>query len=238
MFDDLKKVAKKAVKKRVKQGVEVLKDNAAEFAGTTLGTAAAGAATSAGVPFLAPVAGAAGYTIGKQIGSRVANSAEEKVREQTRRMRQPKNRSPAKVKPRRIQIEDQISLDNTLRGVNQQLGTNFGYMGSAGLGNLEANLASAARVAEQVADMRAENDGYGKNFERETFGGNGLYAGAGLYANVGRGLYASGSGLYASAQKDVMRGNGNKVSARHMKSRPEDANFHFRFNLPPKYQQK
>ena len=68
------------------------------------------------------------------------------------------------------------------------------------------------------------------NFENETFGGNGLYAGSGLYA--------SGRGLYASAQKDVMRGNGNRVSSRHMKSRPEDANFHFRFNLPPKYQQK
>ena len=76
------------------------------------------------------------------------------------------------------------------------------------------------------------------NFENETFGGNGLYAGSALYANVGR-------GLYASAQRDIlgrcpcdMKGNGNKIPSRHLKSRPEDANFHFRFNLPPKYQQK
>ena len=64
------------------------------------------------------------------------------------------------------------------------------------------------------------------NFENETFGGNGLYAGSALYANVGR-------GLYASAQRDIlgrcscdMKGNGNKIPSRHLKSRPEDANFH------------
>ena len=180
LFDDLKNVAKKEVKKKVRQGVDILKENAAEIAGTTLGSAAAAGATSVGAPQLAPVAGAIGYNVGKKLGSKIADKAEGKLREQTRRMRQPKNRSAAKVKPRRIEIEDQINLDNTLRGVNQQLGTNFGYMGSAGLGNLEANIASAARVAEQVADMRSENDGYNQNFENETFGGNGLYAGSGL----------------------------------------------------------
>ena len=32
-------------------------------------------------------------------------------------MKQPKNRSPAKVKPRPIQIEDQINLDNTFQQI-------------------------------------------------------------------------------------------------------------------------
>ena len=55
-------------------------------------------------------------------------------------------------------------------------------------------------------------------------------------------LKCVGSGLYASRQ-DMrgegtceMRGNGNKIPTRHMASRPEDSNFHFRFTLPPKYQ--
>ena len=238
LFDDLKKVAKKTAKKKVREGINVLKDNAAEIAGTTLGSAAAAGATSVGAPALAPVAGAIGYNVGKRIGAAAANKAEDKLREQTRRMRQPKNRAPAKSKPKPIQLDDQVNLDNTLRGVNKELGTNFGYLGSSGLGSLEANLSSAARIAEQVNDMRAENDGYNKGFETESFGGNGLYAGSGLYANVGR-------GLYASAQKDIrgkgtcdMKGSGNNVATRHMKSQAEDANFHFRFNLPPKYQQK
>ena len=93
-----------------------------------MGSAAAGAATSVGAPQLAPVAGAIGYNVGKKLGSKIADKAEGKLREQTRRMRQPKNRSAAKVKPRPIEIEDQINLDNTLRGVNKELGTNFGYM--------------------------------------------------------------------------------------------------------------
>ena len=109
-------------------------------------------------------------------------------------------------------------------------------MGSAGLGSLEANIASAARIAEQVNDLRAENDGYNQNFENETFGGNGLYAGSGLYANVGRGLYAAAQSDIRGRGSCDMKGNGNKVPAKHV--RAEDANFHFRFNLPPKYQQK
>lgn len=101
----------------------------------------------------------------------------------------------------------------------------------SGLGNLEANLASAARIANQVADLRAENDGYGRSDGRERFGGNGLYAGNGA-CRVGSGLYVSGRGLHASGDvrgKEIcdMKGSGNKVPARHMKSQAEDANFFF-----------
>ena len=69
-----------------------------------MGSAAAGAATSVGAPQLAPVAGAIGYNVGKKLGSKIADKTEDKLREQTRRMRQPKNRSAAKVKPRPIEI--------------------------------------------------------------------------------------------------------------------------------------
>ena len=98
----------------------------------------------------------------------------------------------------------------------------------------------ANNISNQVADLYAENDGYTRSFQSlrpDEFGGNDLYSGSGLYAR--------GRGLYASAQKDIrgrgkgdMMGNGNKVNPRVLTSQAKDANFHFRFTLPLKYQQK
>ena len=96
-------------------------------------------------------------------------------------------------------------MDNTLQGVNKELGTNFGYMGTSGLGNLRANIDSAKRVSEMVNDLYAENDGFGK-YESERFGGNGLYAGAGAKM--------LGEGLYAGSQRQPMRGQGTRVNVR------------------------
>ena len=138
IFDDLKRKGKKMVKKSVREGVDSLKQNVGEVAGATLGTAAAGAATSVGLPTLAPLAGAAGYQLGKSLTESAAEKAEKEFKNRTSRMRQPRNRTPAKTKPKAITLDDQVKLDNTLRGVNKSLGTNFGYLGSSGLGNLEA----------------------------------------------------------------------------------------------------
>lgn len=229
IFDDLKKGGKKLLKKVGRETLGVVKDYAGELAGTAAASAATAGLAYFGQPELAPVALPLAYKAGETLGKYGVDKTEQKMRDQIQRNRQPHNRSPAKQKPKQVTLEDQFTLDNTLQGVNKELGTNFGYMGTSGLGNLRANIDSAKRVSEMVNDLYAENDGFGK-YESERFGGNGLYAGAGAKM--------LGEGLYAGSQRQPMRGQGTRVNVRHMKSRPEDANFHFRFTLPPKHQQK
>ena len=168
LFDDLKKGAKKFVKKGAKTalrvGTEIVKEKAPELVGTAVGSAAAAGATYAGMPQFAPQAAALGYNLGSSVTKSGLKKVQEERERKTSRLRQPKNRSVGIAPPPKVSLNQQVELDRTLRGVNRDLGTNFGYLGTSGLGNLEANYYQANQISNQVADLYAENDGYTRSF--------------------------------------------------------------------------
>ena len=168
-----------------------------------------------------------------------------------RRGRQPSNRTASRI-PDKVRsdntLENQIALNTSLQNVNQIADTNYGYMGNAGLGSLEARMSRANKIAGQVNDLYAENDGYGMpmgSWGNQEYAGRGLYAGNGL--NVGQGLYA-GRGLYAGSGEGLYAGtpyraSGGQLGGRQqpvlppaLQSQPYSQNFQFQHTLPPAYQ--
>ncbi len=132
--------------------------------------------------------------------------------------------------PSDYQTKDKKKLGRTMAGkyarnvalksLNNELGTNFDNLTTAGISQALADKASAELTKRQV-DARQE----------EPVIGSGLYAGSGLYTSSGKGLYVSsrarGQGLY---QKFVSHENPA------LRSQPFAENFAFKNTLPPQYQ--
>lgn len=238
-----------------REGVNFAKETLPEIMATAGATAGATAAVAVGQPQFAPgaaqVLGQIGYSLGDYSTAK-AERVLDKQERKTMRARQPRNRQSSTIQQNRINLTDQISLNNSLQDLNKQLGTNYGFQTSSALGRLEASTMNQNFLQQKIMDLTAENDGYGlrKSFDdvnpqmrfKSRFEGNPLTIGYGLYA--GRGLYAggghcSGDGLYASQRRTM---NGGQVGAKGQEVRDKslkstyDVNFHYKNQFPPAYQ--
>jgi hypothetical protein len=119
--------------------------------------------------------------------------------------------------------------------LNSNLGTNYGYLAKAGLGNVMAHTQRAKDIGMMINDRGNLNGLTGLP------SGKGL--GAGLIAGSdGRGLTA-GRGLYASNMRGrglVGRGGGfvshQTILPPALQSQPFGANFQLQHTLPPQFQ--
>ena len=238
-----------------RQGIEVAKEKAPEMLAAAGASAGASAALALGQPQFAPgaaqVLGQVGYAVGDYATSK-AERAVDKQEKKTMKARQPRNRQASIIQQNKIDLTDQIALNNALQGLNQQLGTNYGFQTSSALGNFQASNLNSNFIRQKVMDLTSENDGYGLRTSfnevnpqmrfKSRFEGNPLTIGYGLYA--GRGLYAggghcSGDGLYASQRRTM---NGGQVGAKGQEVRDKslkstyDVNFHYKNQFPPAYQ--
>ena len=68
------------------------------------------------------------------------------------RARQPRNRQSSTIQQNRINLTDQISLNNSLQDLNKQLGTNYGFQTSSALGRLEASTMNQNFLQQKIMD--------------------------------------------------------------------------------------
>jgi len=109
---------------------------------------------------------------------------------------------------------------DTIHKLNQELGTNMGYLMNSGIGNAVSDIMSSSLIGDAVQAS--------KNMTQSRLG-MGLYAGA----ERGRGMSSSCCGRAVRGQVGIM---GNKVLPDALQSKPLSANFQFQHTLPPAYQ--
>ena len=114
-------------------------------------------------------------------------------------------------------LAGQVAQSKINEKINEELGTNYDYMGRAGLEQAAASAASA-RLGEN-------SSAYTPYFG----GGLGVGLGAGLGVGIGR---------YRTADRIMGRGNmqGNYHLMPAMQSQPAGENFQFQYFFPPAYQ--
>jgi hypothetical protein len=130
-------------------------------------------------------------------------------------------------------LAGQVAQSHLYDQMNSHLGTQYGALGQAALGNAAAQMDSArmAPVGQVLAGSKMKAAIGSKEYEHPTADvGFGLYGGSGLYAGASRGgrLREVGS---------VGRG-GNLIHSTPpaLQSQPFSANFQFQHTLPPAFQ--
>ena len=116
-------------------------------------------------------------------------------------------------------LEGQLKSDALMNNMNQQLGTNYNYLGRAGLANIMAHTQRARDSGIMIDSM--------KHMDGLTGLPQGKGLGAGLFASQrrGRGLVGRG-GSFVSHQTSLPPA---------LQSQPFGANFQFQHFLPPQY---
>lgn len=255
IFDDIKKGAKALGREGLKvisKGADTLIDTAVDYAPELLSGALSAGAMAIGQPELVPGAIAVGNVAGKQLGKlagREAKKQKDKLIAKGDKALAPKkksgNRGSASTNQRASMsnsLEGQEIYDRSMGEMNQILGTNYGYMGRAGLAGLDYMTLQA--LAEQARQRQMERPTTIDQPDRSGFSSNMLGnrgsmrwiggSGEGLYAGrQGRGIYA-GKGFRASGGQ--IAGKGTPALPPALQSQPYSANFQFSHTLPPQYQ--
>lgn len=119
-------------------------------------------------------------------------------------------------------LDGQLKNDAMMNVLNSHLGTNYGYLGKAGIANVMAHKERARDTGIMIGDRHHLNGLTGLPE------GRGMGLGAGLYAsNVrGRGIVGRG-GSFVSHQTSLPPA---------LQSQPFGANFQFQHTLPPQFQ--
>ena len=248
------KEAGRAGLKALSKGADTLIDAGVDYAPELLSGALSAGAMALGQPELVPGAMAVGNIAGKQLGKlagREAKKQKDKLVERGDKALAPKKKKsttnigttnvPARAyMPNNLQGQE--IYDNALRGMNDVMGTNYGYMGRAGLAGLDylqlQALADQARQAQMNVptsitqpDRSAFNSNMlGNRGSMRWIGGSG----EGLYAGKqGRGMYA-GRGFRASGGQ--VGGKAQRVLPPALQSQPYSSNFQFQHTLPPQFQ--
>jgi len=119
-------------------------------------------------------------------------------------------------------LDGQLKSDAMMNELNKTLGTNYGYLGRAGIANVMAHTARAKDTGIMIGDRHNLNGLTGLP------SGKGMGLGTGLYAsNVrGRGIVGRG-GSFVAHQTSLPP---------PLQSQPFGANFQFQHTLPPQYQ--
>ena len=260
IFDDIGKAITKGAKvvgreglKLASAGADKLIDTAVDYAPELLSGALSAGAMAIGQPELVPGAMAVGNIAGKQLGKlagREAKKQKDKLVARGDKALAPKpkrsdNRGSASSNQRAglsNSLEGQEIYDRSMGEMNQLLGTNYGYMGRAGLAGLDYMTLQA--LAEQARQRQMERPTTIDQPDRSGFSSNMIGnrgsmrwiggSGEGLYAGrQGRGIYA-GKGFRASGGQ--IGGKGTPVLPPALQSQPYSANFQFSHTLPPQYQ--
>ena len=253
IFQDVGKVLKKGaklLKKPLSDVADFVLDKGAEYAGPALGAVLAAGATAVGQPQLIPGA----LMIGNEAGKALGNMGKKALKKEKNKLiekhlgdrpKSANNVGTTNVPARsgyNNSLQGQEMYDRSLGQLNDLTGSNMGYMGRAGLANMNyiqlQALADQARQ-EQMNRPTSIDAAGGHSFNSNMIGNRGSYrwvggAGEGLYAGKqGRGMY-SGSGFRASGGQVGARGQAVLPPA--LQSQPYAANFQFQHTLPPQYQ--
>jgi hypothetical protein len=213
-------------KEHLKKGIDRIADHSGEFGANALEKIA----LATGHPEFAPNARKAGHYLGSLAGSKASNLAKDYL-DHPAKYQSNAVGNMNKITPHTLQ--GQVAQNELFHQLNEHLGTNYGNLASANLGNALAHKARAEMNTAQIEGAKG-NGLYA--------GGTGLYAGgAGLYAG-GAGLYAGGTGLHSRHREVGSVGRmGSFVSAKTqlppaLLSQPFSANFQFQHTLPPAFQ--
>ena len=248
IFQDVGKVIKKGaklLKKPISDVADFVLDKGAEYAGPALGAVLAAGATAVGQPQLIPGA----LMIGNEAGKALGNMGKKELKKQKNKLidkhlgdkKKTTNVGTTNVPARAgysNTLQGQEMYDRSLGQLNDLTGSNMGYMGRAGLENMNyIQLQALADQARQDQMNRATTvDSAGNHsFNSNMIGNRGTYkwvggSGEGLYAGKqmrGRGFRASGGQI---------GGQGQNVLPPALQSQPFSANFQFQHTLPPQYQ--
>jgi hypothetical protein len=266
IFDDIKKGAKAVGKvvapvakqvgraglKELSKGADKLIDMGVDYAPELLSGALTAGAVALGQPELVPVAGMVGNVAGKQLGKLAGKEAKKQKDKLVKRgddALAPKKKAGNKgatTSNQRARLPNTRAgaemYDRSLGEMNELLGTNYGYMGRAGLAGMDyiqlQALADQARQAQMNRPTTIDDPNRG-SFNSNQLGNRGSMrwvggSGEGLYAGKqGRGIYA-GRGFRASGGQ--IGGRGARQLPPALQSQPFSANFQFGATLPPQYQ--
>ncbi len=246
------KEAGRAGLKELSKGADQLIDMGVDYAPELLSGALSAGAMALGQPELVPGAMMVGEVAGKQLGKlagKEAKKQKDKLVAKGDKALAPKKKSTNRgsvSSNQRTQIpntrQGQELYDRSLGEMNNLLGTNYGYMGRAGLESMDyiqlQALADQARQAQMNRPTSIEDPQRGA-FTSNQLGNRGSMrwvggSGEGLYAGKqGRGIYA-GRGFRASGGQ--VGGRGARVLPPALQSQPYSSNFQFGATLPPQYQ--
>lgn len=214
----------------------------APILGSTLGSAAlSGLALAAGQPELVPVAAAMGERLGKAGGKALGKVAEKESNKQidkytgkarSRLMSATTTRKASVAPPSRTSVSQ------------GEMAISASPMGAANVEDYLSRL-TTADLEELLQQRRQAQGPYDYSGGRRVLSpyadpvGYGLFAGGGLYASGGRGLYAQnrGSGMIRNNVRRMDSGvgsGGNLLSTpQAVQSQPFTANFQFGRTMPP-----
>lgn len=253
IFQDVGKVIKKGaklLKKPISDVADFVLDKGAEYAGPALGAVLAAGATAVGQPELIPGALAIGNMAGNELGKMGKKALKKEKNKLIEKHLGDRPKSATNVGTTNVparagynnSLQGQEIYDRSLGQLNDLTGSNMGYMGRAGLENMNyiqlQALADQARQEQMNRPTTVDAAG-GHSFNSNMVGNRGSYrwvggAGEGLYAGKqGRGMYA-GSGFRASGGQ--VGASGQAVLPPALQSQPYSANFQFQHTLPPQYQ--
>jgi hypothetical protein len=234
-------VGSKEAKKQVGKAIGTY----APILGSTLGSAAfSGLALAAGQPELVPVAAAMGERLGKAGGKalgKVAQKESDKQIDKYTAKAQTRLRSATTPTTRRASVAppSRTPVSQGERAISAS------PMGAANVEDFLARL-SMADLEELLQQRRQAQGPYDYSGGRRVLSpyadpvGYGLFAGGGLYASGGRGLYAQNRGSGVMIRNNVRRmdsgvGGGGSLLAtpQAVQSQPFTANFQFGRTMPP-----
>lgn len=234
-------VGSKAAKKEVGKAIGTY----APILGSTLGSAAfSGLALAAGQPELVPVAAAFGEKLGrsggKALGKVAKKESDKQIDKYTDKARSRLMGPPKSTVSRTASVAppSRTAVAQSERAVSAS---------PFGAANVESYLSSLSTAdLEELLQQRRQAQGpYDYSGGRRVLSpyadpvGYGLFAGGGLYASGGRGLYAQnrGTGMIRNNVRRMDSGvgsGGNLLSTpQAVMSQPFSANFQFKSTMPP-----
>ena len=245
------------VKPFVKQGISKVAELAPDLGASAL----SGVALALGQPELVPLAGMAGRQLGKMAGDAGKSFASDYL-DNPEKYQGYSDRTGNRDVNAPKTLQGAVAHNETLQAMNKDLGTQYGNLARASMGNLEAHRRQAGMMNRQLMSEPVIVPEYLRNpaqFDpipesKRPRSKKGKMKGKGINdidveeADDGMGLYA-GSGLYASGRAGyglrrensiVGRGGGfvgaNQSLPSALQSKPFSSNFQFQYTLPPQYQ--
>jgi len=198
-----------SLKPILKQGIDKLADSAPELGASAL----SGLALSAGQPELVPIAQIAGKKLGKLAGKKLSPLAKDYLDNPSKYQENISNfeSNIGGSKSKRFNtLVGQMTNDDLVDLLNEQLGTNYGNISRASIMNSIANRQAANMMPVPISEMA---DSYSR------------YK---MAPSIGYGMRKS---------KGIIGMKSQMVQPPALQSQPDGANYQFKNTLPPIYQQ-
>ena len=203
------------LKTPIKRGI----DYASTYAPQLGAQAMSGIAAALGQQEYAPYASALGERLGSYAGDKVASKAKNYLDNPEGRGFVSNVGGPNNSMAKARNLMEQVQNNRELEALNLMSGTNYGYMGRAGIANYLKNASTASNIRNSVKEAKI---------------GQGMMAGMGR-----RNLSILAEDLSLRKRNMGLMGASNQsVLPQAMQSQPYSENFQFQFTLPPQYQRK